>query len=44
MMNYDMMAGFSGGGMMFFAWLTYLLVNVALVFAILAMAKYLQKK
>lgn len=44
MMNYDMMMGLSGGGMMFFAWFTYLLVNVALVFAILSMVKFLQKK
>lgn len=44
MMNYDMMRGFNGGGMMLFAWLTYLLVNIALVYVIFALHKYLTKK
>lgn len=44
MMNYDMMRGGFGGGMMLFAWITYVLVNVALVYAIIALAKYVNKK
>lgn len=44
MMDYNMMGGINGGSMMFFAWITYVIVNVALVYAILSMAKYLQKK
>lgn len=43
MMDYGMMNGGSGSGMMFFAWITYAIVNVALVYAILCMAKYLRK-
>lgn len=44
MMDFGMMRGAGGSGLMFFAWLTYLIVNVALVYAILALHKYLQKK
>ena len=44
MMNYDMMSGTNGGGMMFFAWITYLLVVVVLVLAIAALWKYVSKK
>lgn len=44
MMDFNMMNGGSGSAMMFFAWITYVIVNVALVYAILCMAKYLQKK
>lgn len=44
MMNYGMMSGGNGISMMFFAWITYIIVNVALVYAILCMAKYLQRK
>lgn len=40
MMDYDMMAGGNGGGMMAAAWLTYLLVNAALVLGIAALWKY----
>lgn len=43
-MNYDMMRGSFGGGMMLFAWVTYVLANVALVYAIIALAKYVKKK
>lgn len=43
MMDYGMMNGGSGSGMMFFAWITYTIVNVALVYAILCMAKHLKK-
>lgn len=43
MMDYNMMGGSNVGGMMFFAWITYIIVNVALVYAILCMAKYLKK-
>jgi hypothetical protein len=43
MMDFNMMGGNGGSGMMFFAWITYLIVNVALVYAILCMAKYLKK-
>lgn len=44
MMDFGMMRGGGGSGMMFFAWITYLIVNVALVYAILCMNKYLGKK
>ena len=43
MMDYGMMSGGNGSGMMFFAWITYGIVNVALGYAILCMAKYLKK-
>ena len=43
MMDYGLMNGNSGSSMMLFAWITYLIVNVALVYAILCMAKYLKK-
>lgn len=44
MMDYGMMGGLGGNsGMMVFAWLTYIIVNVALVYAILCMAKYVKK-
>ncbi len=43
-MNYDMMSGSVGGGFMAFAWLTYVLVNVALGLAIAALWRFLQKK
>ncbi len=42
MMDYGMMNG--GGGMMVFAWLTYILVNILLVLAIVALWKYISKK
>lgn len=44
MMDYTMMRGEFGGGFMLFGWLTYILVNVALVYAIIALAKYVNKK
>lgn len=44
MMDYTMMGGSNGSGMMLFAWLTYVIINVALIYAIMCMAKYLQKK
>lgn len=44
MMDYNMMAGGNGGGMMAAAWLTYLLVNAALVLGIAALWKYLTGK
>ena len=44
MMDYGMMNGISGAGMMFWAWITYILVNVALVLTIMALWKYVNKK
>lgn len=44
MMNYDMMRGTDGGGMMLFSWVIYLLVVAALVLAIAALWKYVNKK
>ncbi len=44
MMNYDMMSGGLGGGCLACAWLTYILVNIALVLGIAVLWKYLQKK
>lgn len=44
MMNYDMMSGLGGGGMMFFSWITYVLFTVLLVLGIMALWKYLNKK
>lgn len=44
MMNYEMMGGAGGAsGMMVFAWITYILVIVLLVFGIAALWKYLNK-
>ncbi len=43
MMDFGMMRGLGGSNMMLFAWVTYTIVNVALVYAILSMAKYLRK-
>ena len=43
-MNNDMMSGVKGGGMMFFAWLIYVLVAVVLVLTIAALWKYISKK
>jgi len=42
-MNYDIMGG-AGGGMMFFAWLSYLLVITLLILGIAALWKYINKK
>lgn len=44
MMDYDMMRGGDGGGMMFFSWIVYILVVVALFLAIAALWKYINKK
>jgi len=44
MMDYNMMTGNDGNGMMFFAWVTYILVIVALLLAIAALWKYVNKK
>lgn len=44
MMNYDMMRGVEGGGMMFFAWLIYILLVITLVLTIAALWKYINKK
>lgn len=43
MMDYNMMAGGYGSGMMFFGWLTYILVVVLIVLAIAALLKYIKK-
>lgn len=43
MMDYNMMGG-AGGGMMFFAWLTYALLTALLVLGIIALWKYINKK
>jgi len=44
MMGYNYMMGGAGGGMMFFAWLTYILVISLLILGILALWKYISKK
>ena len=44
MMDYGMMRGLGGGGMMLGAWITYLLLNIVLVYAILALHKYISKR
>lgn len=43
-MNYNMMNGDNGGGMMLFAWITYVLVIALLVLGIAALWKYVNKK
>lgn len=43
MMDSSMMAGSYGSGMMFFGWLTYILVIVLIVLAIVALLKYIKK-
>jgi hypothetical protein len=44
MMNYSYMMGGAGGGVMFFAWIAYLLVTVLIIFGIAALWKYINKK
>jgi len=44
MMDYDMMGGVGGQGMMLFAWLTYILFSAVLVLGIAALWKYINKK
>ena len=42
MMDFNFMSG--GGGMMFFAWISYVLVIILLVLGIMALWKYINKK
>ena len=44
MMDYDMMSGVGGNGMMLFAWVPYLLILTLLVLGIVALLKYIGKK
>lgn len=44
MMDYQMMAGNGDNNMMFFAWIAYVLVIVALVLSNMALWKYVSKK
>jgi len=46
MMNsyYSMMGGGYGGSMMFFSWITSILVLALIVFGIIALLKYINKK
>lgn len=44
MMDYEYMMGYNGGGVMFFSWLTYVLLIILLVFGIVALWKYINKK
>jgi len=44
MMNYNYMMGGDGGSMMFFSWITYLLVVALLILGIAALWKYINKK
>ena len=44
MMDFNMMGGVGGSGMMFFAWTAYTLVIILLIFGIIALWKYIQKK
>jgi hypothetical protein len=44
MMNYQMMNGDNGGGMMLFAWILYFLAVAVLVLGIMALWKYINKK
>lgn len=43
MMDYNSMMGNGSSGMMFFAWITYILVVVLLVLGIAALWKYIKK-
>ncbi|MFA6383206.1 MAG: hypothetical protein WCX17_02185 [Parcubacteria group bacterium] len=43
MMDYNMMNGAGGSGMMLFAWVNYILVVVLLVLGIVAFWKYINK-
>lgn len=42
-MDYDMMGGGTGGTMMFFGWVLYLLIAAILILGIAALWKYLKK-
>lgn len=44
MMDFNIMGGAGGSSMMFFAWTTYLLVNVLVILGIVALWKYVSKK
>ena len=44
MMGYNYMMGGYGGGMMIFAWTTYVLVTALLILGIAALWKYINKK
>lgn len=44
MMDFDMMGGVGGSGMMFFAWIPYVLIIVLLILGIIALWKNIQKK
>jgi len=44
MMDYNMMSGAGGAGMMFFAWATYVLATALLILGIIALWKYINKK
>lgn len=44
MMNYQYMMGYNGGSVMFFSWLTYVLLTILLVLGIMALWKYINKK
>lgn len=43
-MNYQVMMGGYGSPMMFFGWITYLLIIALLVLGIIALWKYIDKK
>ena len=43
-MDYNMMQGTAGNGMMFFTWIIYVLVIIVLVLAVAALWKYVNKK
>lgn len=44
MMDYTILSGASGGGMMFLASISYILINVLLLLGIAALWKYVNKK
>ena len=44
MWGYKMMGGYTGGGMMAFGWIFYLLLFILMVLAIAALWKYVNKK
>lgn len=44
MMDYNMMSGVSGGSMMAWAWITYILIVILLVLGIVALWKYINQK
>ena len=44
MMDFNMMGGVGGGSMMFFAWISYVLIIILLVLGIMALWKYINKK